>query len=191
MAVRGRGVKAAVHVLLSGGIDSAALLSFYLRQKFRVAPLFVDFGQAAGKQELRAARSLCKFHGLSLSVVSANTGGRFAAGYVPGRNAFLLFTAMLVSQEQSGVIAIGIHERTSYYDCSEGFLKAVQAIIDGYSAGRLKVAAPFLKWDKPTIWAYCRKYRVPVRLTYSCENGSTPPCGKCLSCKDREALRVL
>jgi 7-cyano-7-deazaguanine synthase len=29
---------------------------------------------------------------------------------------------------------------------------------------------------------------LPVQLTYSCELGSVPPCGLCLSCADRRAL---
>jgi 7-cyano-7-deazaguanine synthase len=98
---------------------------------------------------------------------------------------------MLMNGREPGVIAIGIHSGLPYYDCGEGFVAAVQAIVDGYSAGSLKIGAPFLEWDKPTIWAFCKKHKIPIHLTYSCEKGGRAPCGKCLSCKDREALNVL
>jgi len=182
--------KNSVDVLVSGGIDSAALLAFYLRQHFNVRALFVDFGQPAAKQESRAARSICKHYGIHLSVITVKCRGTFSTGEIPGRNAFLVFMAMLVCGARSGMVAIGIHEGPPYYDCSEGF-KSIQTVVDGYAAGRIKVAAPFLKWDKRSIWESCRKLGVPVDSTYSCESGGTRPCGDCLSCKDREALSAL
>jgi 7-cyano-7-deazaguanine synthase len=47
------------------------------------------------------------------------------------------------------------------------------------------LGAPFATWTKQDIIAYCRTRNVPVHLTYSCERGTEPPCGTCLSCKDR------
>lgn len=180
-----------VEVLVSGGIDSAALLAFYLRQRFKVRARFVDFGQPAARQESRAARAVCKHYGVRLSIMTVRSGAAFSAGEIPGRNAFLVFAAVLVGGARPGIIAIGIHEGPPYYDCSESFLISIQTVVDGYAAGRIKVAAPFLKWSKQVIWEFCKKARVPVDSTYSCESGGTRPCGDCLSCKDREALSAL
>lgn len=187
----GRRLKDSVGVLVSGGIDSAALLAFYLRQPFNVRALFVDFGQPAAKQESRAARAVCKHYGVRLSIMTVKSGAAFSPGEIPGRNAFLVFAAVLVCGAQPGMIAIGIHEGPPYYDCSEGFLKSIQTVVDGYAAGRIKVAAPFLKWGKQIIWEFCKKVGVPIESTYSCEKGGVRPCGRCLSCKDREALSAL
>jgi 7-cyano-7-deazaguanine synthase len=115
----------------------------------------------------------------------------FSPGEIPGRNAFLVFAAVLARGAEPGIIAIGIHEGTQYYDCTEGFLKSIQIVLDGYAAGKIKVAAPFLNWGKQIIWEFCKKVGVPVNSTYSCEKGGVHPCGKCLSCKDREALSAL
>jgi len=183
--------KSSVEVLVSGGIDSAALLAFYLRQRFDVRPLFVDFGQPAAKQELRAARAVCRHYGVRLSIMTVRSRVAFSIGEIPGRNAFLVFAAVLVFGTKAGIIAIGIHEGPPYYDCTEGFVKSIQTVVDGYAVGRIKVAAPFVKWGKQTIWEFCKKARVPVESTYSCEQGGDHPCGKCLSCKDREALYAL
>ena len=153
-----------MNVLVSGGIDSAALLVFYQQQKFSVRALFVDFGQPAAKQELRAVRSVCRHYRVRVSTATVRTRATFSLGEIPGRNAFLIFTATLMNGKEPGVIAIGIHEGLPYYDCGEGFVAAVQAIVDGYSAGSVKIAAPFLKWSKPTIWAFCKKHKVPIHL---------------------------
>ena len=178
-------------VLLSGGIDSAALLGFYLRQQFTARAVFVDFGQPAVKQESYAARAICKHYGVRLSIITVKSELIFSPGEIPGRNAFLVFAAVLVFGTQPGIIAIGIHEGPPYYDCSEAFLRSIQTLVDGYATGRIKIAAPFLEWGKPTIWEFCKKVGVPVDSTYSCEKGGVHPCGRCLSCKDREALSAI
>ena len=180
-----------VAVLVSGGIDSAALLAFYLRQRFNVRALFVDFGQPAAKQESRAARAVCKHYDVRLSIITVKAGTPFSVGEVFGRNAFLVFAALLACGAEPRMIAVGIHAGSPYYDCGEGFLKSMQTVIDGYAAGGIKVAAPFLEWDKQTIWEFCKKVGVPVNSTYSCERGGGHVCGRCRSCKDREALNAM
>ena len=180
-----------VEVLVSGGIDSAALVAFYLRQRSNVRAMFVDFGQPAAKQESSAARAICRHYDIRLSIMTVKARVAFTSGEIPGRNAFLVFSAILSCGRKPGIIALGIHEGSAYYDCTESFLKGIQTVVDGYKAGRIKVAAPFLNWDKRTILEFSKKVGVPIDLTYSCENGGARPCGRCLSCKDREALSVL
>ncbi len=188
---RGRRVKTHVNVLVSGGIDSTALLAFYRSRRFSIRGLFVDFGQPAAKEEARAAKTVCGHYNVPLSTITVKCAATFSPGEILGRNAFLLFAAILACGTRTGMIAIGIHEGPPYYDCTAGFLKSIQTVVDGYSAGRINVAAPFLKWGKEVIWEFCKKDRVPVESTYSCEKGGVRPCGKCLSCKDREALDAL
>lgn len=188
---RGRRVKNSVDVLVSGGIDSTALLAFYRSQRLSVRGLFVDFGQPAAREEARAAKTVCRHYEVPLSTMTVKCAATFSPGGILGRNAFLLFAAVRTCGTRTGMIAIGIHEGPPYYDCTEGFLKSIQTVVDGYAAGSIKVAAPFLKWGKQVIWEFCKKARVPVESTYSCEKGGVRPCGKCLSCKDREALDAL
>jgi 7-cyano-7-deazaguanine synthase len=54
--------------------------------------------------------------------------------------------------------------------------------------GATALFAPFLHWAKRDIIAYARSERLDLNLTYSCEAGRMPPCGMCLSCRDRRAL---
>src|SRR5260370_32203116 len=111
-------------------------------------------------------------------------------GEIAGRNAFLVLTAMLFNPKHSGAIVLGIHRGTHYYDCQDGFIGDMSRILDGYSDGRVKLAAPFLSWTKDMIWSYCLEHNVPLDLTWSCEVGPTEACGACLSCRDLEALRA-
>ena len=91
----------------------------------------------------------------------------------------------------TGVIAIGIHAGTAYYDCSRSFILKAGRLVEEYTDGAITVAAPFVDWTKREIWDYCSVKEVPVNLTYSCEVGGEQPCGSCLSCKDLEALHAV
>ena len=47
-------------VLLSGGLDSTAVLHFYKSLGRPVMAMFVEYGQAAAEQERRASRAICE-----------------------------------------------------------------------------------------------------------------------------------
>ncbi len=177
-----------VVVLLSGGIDSATCLDFYLEFGRQPCGLFVDYQQLARDQELKAAQSISKHYGVPL--YSSKWSGRSSktVGVVPARNAFLLIAALMERPPTATVIAMGIHAGTEYPDCSPGFVAKMRALFDLYAGGSVQVAAPFLDWSKSEIWAHAKTRGVPVNLTYSCEAGSNSPCGECLSCRDRMAF---
>ena len=104
---------------------------------------------------------------------------------IPGRNAFLLSAALLERPESATAIALGIHSGTDYADCSPEFVKSMQAVYDLYCDGQVVIACPFIDWTKAEVLSYAESMGVPLALTYSCENGSNPPCGRCRSCQDR------
>ena len=85
-------------------------------------------------------------------------------------------------------IKIGIHAGTGYPDCSKPFITPIQEVVNAYANGIVEILAPFIDWQKSDIYSYSKSNNVPIHLTYSCECGGPPPCGKCLSCKDRELL---
>jgi len=179
-----------VLVLLSGGIDSSACITYYLSQKFPVQALFVDYGQVAAQREFSAAFQICNYYDVNLNKVTATGFKKWSGGYIPGRNAFLLYTALMSFSRDTGLIAIGIHAGTSYSDCSELFIHKLQSSFDLYTDGCIQIGVPFVTWNKRSIWSYCNAKEVPLDLTYSCELGEEPPCGRCSSCKDLEALRA-
>jgi len=179
-----------VLVLLSGGVDSTACVNYYLDQRFDVRGLFIDYGQLANKRELNSATRVASHYGIELITASFSSPRYFSIGEIVGRNAFLVIAALLVEPKLSGIVSLGIHSGVPYYDCSESFVKDIAGLLDGYTDGKVKLDAPFLKWDKAMIYAYCKEKNVPINLTYSCEAGTSPPCGKCLSCQDRNTLNV-
>ncbi|NQU38777.1 MAG: 7-cyano-7-deazaguanine synthase [Lentisphaerae bacterium] len=55
-------------VLLSGGIDSAACLDFYIAREERVRAMFVEYGQLAVTRERNAARRVATHFDIPLYV---------------------------------------------------------------------------------------------------------------------------
>lgn len=175
-------------VLMSGGLDSLACIAYYRDAGLAPEALFVDYGQPARIKEREAVTRLSNLLDLPLSVVAV-TGVSTTAGYIAGRNAFLLNLALMRSAPGPGLISLGIHSGTSYEDCTEQFVHRMQAIFDVYSNGVLRIDAPFLSWSKVSIWNFLDSHQYPVNLTYSCEAGDIP-CGKCLSCLDVQSLHA-
>lgn len=179
-----------VLILLSGGIDSTACVAYYKAHKFAIHALFVDYGQAAAKLEFNAASLVCKHYRIPLKRIELVGGIAYGKGEILGRNAFLVNTALMNFEQKSGLISIGIHSGTNYWDCSEEFTLIMQRLLNAYTGGMINIDVPFLKWTKQDIWGFCLKEIVPIQLTYSCELGDKQPCGNCLSCKDLESLNA-
>ncbi len=177
-----------VLVLLSGGIDSTALIHFYKSQGSNVNGLFVDFGQISGKREKKASELISRHFKIKLYKLKYSGIKRWKGGYIPGRNAFLLHTALMNFPFTDGIIAIGIHSGTNYIDCTQDFTTMMQKSFDLYTDGQVNIGTPFLDWKKSEIYYYSQTNKIPLHLTYSCELGKEQPCGECASCKDLEAL---
>jgi len=177
-----------VLVLFSGGLDSTTCIAHYLNQKLSVKALFIDYGQLAATQEYIAASIISKYYGISLNTIKCSGFNKFGGGVILGRNAFLLFTALMKSEFKNGIIAIGIHSGTAYVDCSASFVKYSQSLFDLYTDGKYIIGTPFVDWNKHDIFKYANHLKIPLEMTYSCELGNKQPCGHCLSCKDLEVL---
>ena len=175
-------------VLLSGGIDSAACVHLLKSQGYSVRGIFVDFGQAAREQESRAVVRLTELLGITTTTLQVGATSDFGAGELVGRNAFLLMAAIFLGRVHEGLLVIGVHAGTPYYDCSPGFIDRLKSLAEEHTDGRLTVIAPFLHWSKAQIYDYIIRAGLPTEVTYSCESGTIPPCGSCASCRDRKGL---
>lgn len=176
-------------VLMSGGVDSAACAHFLQRRSSHVSAIFIDYGQAARKQERSAAAALSKHLNIPLSAFRITGGRSFSDGELVGRNAFLAFSAFFLSRAAPGVLAMGMHAGTDYYDCSMAFISSLKQFIADHSDGKTVFIAPFIDWSKKDVFEYFKKARLPLSATYSCEAGSLRACGECLSCLDRMSLK--
>lgn len=169
-------------------MDSAACAHLLAAQGYGVRGVFVDYGQAAAQQERVAVAKLRDALGIKLTQIEARSGTSFGAGELVGRNAFLICAAIFHGRVHSGLLAVGVHAGTPYYDCSPSFVERMKQLAQEHTDGRLTVIAPFVSWNKGQIVEYFRASGLPIDATYSCESGTIPPCGSCASCRDRRAL---
>jgi 7-cyano-7-deazaguanine synthase len=136
-----RQIRSVATVLLSGGVDSVACMKFLQSQGFEVRALFIDYGQPAASLEFRAATAFAKRHLCPLKVVRVKSDSNFGSGELPGRNAFLIFTALFFLGKASGVLALGLHSGTKYYDCSEAFFNLANKMVMEHTDGALSLVA--------------------------------------------------
>lgn len=176
-------------ILMSGGVDSMLCAHFMREKGYKSQGLFVDYGQRAAGYEKRSAKAISERLGLlPLVSVSAGRVADCRGGEIPGRNAFLIFSAMTLGGISRGLLVIGVHAGAGYYDCTSDFIRGTAEIVSAYTDGTLRLIAPLKDWMKPDILAFVKDNNLPIHLTYSCEAGVNPPCGKCLSCKDRRRM---
>lgn len=173
---------------MGGGIDSAALIAFYLSRGSTVRGIHFNYNQPSFKGERRAVTALAQHYNIPLTTIDLGLTIACTQGEYHCRNATLLLTAASFLPTKLGRFALGIHAGTPYYDCSRTFILDIQRIFDGYFAGSIQVEAPFIEFTKKDVFKYCKLAQAPTHLTFSCERSSDIPCGKCLSCLDRRAL---
>ncbi|WP_413775470.1 7-cyano-7-deazaguanine synthase [Paenarthrobacter sp. PAE-2] len=173
-----------VGVLLSGGIDSALVVSLVLESHGDTTALFVDYGQPAVAAERKASQAIAAHFGIPWSSVTIS-GVATAAGEIPGRNDLLIAAATAACSGCS--IAIGTHSGSAYKDCSPEHASAWQGLLDVQYAGVVQLLTPLVSLTKDEVVATAIEREIPLELTYSCE-ASSAPCQECLSCADRRSL---
>jgi len=218
MEVRGE----KVIVLLSGGMDSATLLWLAKRNFKEVYALSFDYGQRhrvelkyakelarlAGVKEhflvevpLYKKLKVSPLLDESLEVPKEDyPEDEPPATTVPMRNLNFVATAGAFADALGvEVIGIGVHALdTPYPDCRPEFVSAAESALNAGSTlvakekKRIHLWAPFLGMTKRQIAVLGKELGVPFEKTYSCYEGTEPPCGECPTCRQREeALRGL
>lgn len=176
-----------VLILFSGGIDSTSLIPYYQNLNYQIELLFINYGQIAAVHEFSSAKNISVYYGIPLQLIELEKLGRFS-GKITARNSFLIFTAIMYTQIEKGIISLGIHSGTEYPDCTPHFIIALQELLNKQELVSIRIDVPFIKMYKNEIWEYAKTNKVPLELTYSCELGLDQPCDKCSSCKDLIAL---
>ena len=175
-------------ILLSGGIDSMACLNFYKTLGYDVECVFCDYGQPAAILEKQSSKKIAEHYQIPYRNIEIKNINIPQCGEICGRNALLIWTAFCQIGFGTYKIVIGIHNGTTYSDCSPQFVDAANRVFDVYTGGTVVLEAPFILWQKDEIVAYCQANSLSLDYTYSCETGAFPPCGQCLSCLDRKEL---
>lgn len=178
-------------VLLSGGLDSTTSAQYFKDRGHSVQGLFFDYGHRAKDREYKSAKMVADYYGFPIQVASFVGVQPPSEGDIRGRNALFICGALMSYPNFSGILTLGIHAGTPYYDCGALFIKSISGMVEAYTDGQVVLDLPFVNWDKGMIYAYAISNGVPLDLTYSCEAGTDPPCGRCLSCRDRNDLTAI
>lgn len=182
-------IEKVVYIGFSGGIDSSCLIQYYLDLKYVVKCIHFDYGHLAFQAEKQATDIISRkmgvvveHHILQPSIVHTNPKNQ----ELLGRNALFILSILTIAQVKSGLISLGIHAGSPYYDCSLRFIDDMQSLLDGYFGGTVMFDAPFKNYLKRDIINWGQSKQIPFTLTYSCEKGSLPSCGVCPSCLERK-----
>jgi 7-cyano-7-deazaguanine synthase len=203
-------------VLLSGGMDSATVLTMAVAQGFDCHALSVDYGQRhhtelaaaqrvaqdLGAREHRVVNiDLTRFGGSSLTdkriAVSQQPSVGIPLTYVPARNTIMLSLALAwaeVLQARDIFIGVNAVDYSGYPDCRPAFIEAFErvanlatkAAVEGHP---LRVHAPLQHMTKGEIIRQGVALGVDFSRTVSCYQAdeSGRACGVCDACRLRRA----
>jgi len=200
-------------VLLSGGMDSAAVVAMAREQGFAVHALSVRYGQRH-TSELDAAAAVANALGVAahktVNVDLRSIGGSAltddidvpeAGGegipvtYVPARNTIMLSVALGWAEVLgANDIFCGVNavDYSGYPDCRPEFISAFQTLANlatkaGVEGAGIRVHAPLQFLSKADIVREGVRLGVDFGLTVSCYNAddSGAACGHCDACRLR------
>jgi len=187
--------------LISGGVDSTVLLFRLHKEGHDIIPLHINYGQKSAKPELESVHKVCDLLQLEPQIIDLNGLKIIRSGLTdpklshisnpvfPGRNLlFLTIAASFANSNSIDVIAMGILGHTFFPDQTKEFVKKAELTISSALGNRINILTPFIELNKLEVIRIGKKYNIPLDITYSCYAGTKPPCGECLSCKDRENM---
>jgi len=202
--------------LLSGGLDSATAAALAQEAGLRVIGLSFDYGQRH-RRELQAAVAIASHLGLAehhtIAVNLAAWGGSsltdleqavpsdgvvegvIPSTYVPGRNTVFIALGLSLAEARGAerlVLGVNAVDYSGYPDCRPDYLEAFQKLADlasksGREGHGAQLWAPLLSWSKTRIVQEALGLALPIELTWSCYSGENKPCGRCDSCRIRDA----
>lgn len=200
-------------VLFSGGMDSTAILSGFVRSQGaeNVIALTILYGQKHSK-ELEHAKQIAEYLGVRHIIQDLTPifqyeennpllgdgeipqGGYkegIAPTYIPNRNGlFLNIAATIALSFDFNTVVFGAHADdivgNAYPDCSPEFARATHRAIYIGSGEQVAVDAPFVSLSKMHLARYGVENGAPLEMSWSCYEGGEHHCGTCATCVDRK-----
>ena len=197
----------AVCALVSGGLDSAVLLSRLLSRGSAVRPLYLQGGLSWETVELfwlrrflRAIRCqalapldvvavpLRPVYGAHWSLTGRRVPGAGSADravFLPGRNLFLIgHAAVRCAPQHLSTIALGTLKNNPFGDASPRFFKVFGACLTQALGWPIRIIAPLRCATKHQVIRVAAD--LPLHLTFSCLSpAGRRHCGACNKCAER------
>jgi 7-cyano-7-deazaguanine synthase len=198
--------------LLSGGMDSTALVAHLLQSGHNVEAISVNYGQRHDK-ELQRAAAIADHFGIwhkviDLSILANDltsaltshdeiqvpdghyTKETMRATVVPNRNAIMLMVAAgIAASRMHDLVATAVHagDHFIYPDCRPEFIASASETsrLGTATFGDVEIIAPFVMVDKAEIVRLGSAANAPFELSWSCYKGGDIHCGRCGTCVER------
>ncbi len=202
-------------LLLSGGIDSATILTSITKENEKVFALTFDYGQKH-YAEIEKAKNLAKEFNIyehkiiklnlseftdssltdkNIQVPKSLTDDKIPNTYVPGRNTIFLSIALSYAESKGcSSIYIGANaiDYSGYPDCRPEYIEAFQNLVNlatkkTVTGGNIQIYAPLINLTKIEIIELGIKNGLDIEKTLSCYDPimKNEPCNKCPSCRIR------
>lgn len=186
-------------VLTSGGIDSALLISLFLKENHEVFPLHINYNQLAENREWEACKAICNYFSLEPIKMDIPGFGDLPSGltnsnldiykdaFLPTRNlTFVTLGSAYAYSTSSNAVAIGLLANAIFPDQTKQFIEKAKISISESLGKSIKILAPLIDLDKRDVIRLAQEHDLP-NFTYYCHSGTEKPCGKCVSCIERIA----
>lgn len=196
---------------LSGGLDSAVLLTKLVEAGHEILAVTFNYGSKHGAYEIQAAKNLASHFGIKHQII-------YVAGIFEGFNSALLksdnrqipeghyeaptmsqtvvpcrnmiFASILAGLAESlgyQAVYLGIHagDHAIYPDCRPSFKQAMGVAIYEATETKVSLQAPFISMTKGDIVFEGAVRKTPFQLSRTCYKDQPLPCGVCGSCCER------
>jgi 7-cyano-7-deazaguanine synthase len=196
-----------VGVLYSGGLDSAALVAYYLEAGHEVWPVYVRSDLAWEALEIRCAQNFLReiarpslrplaFATLNLEHAyesnwsqTGKTPGadsRDAEVFLPARNLLLTVkSALLLSNRNVHDLAIATLKGNPFPDARPSYFRLLEKVFEGGFRHPVRIHAPFRTRTKAQIIRSLSAY--PLHRSLSCiDPQGDLHCGRCNKCAERK-----
>ena len=195
-------------LLVSGGLDSAILIHYFLKKFKVVDPVYIKSGHFWEKAELYWLKKYLKAiqnpslkpltclslttddlyekHWSKTGKKTPSASSRDDAVYLPGRNLLLIVKAsVLCALKKIHYLGLGPLRTNPFPDASPSFFKTMsQACSQGLNFF-IRIHTPFLSFTKNEVMALGK--HLPLQFTFSClAPRGFFHCGKCNKCAERK-----
>lgn len=203
-------------VLLSGGMDSVAVLYETLQTSKVVAALSFHYGSKHNDKEIPFAAYHAQKFGVPHLVIPLDFVGKYFASdlltsggdipkghyeeasmkktVVPFRNGIMLAVAAGFAESREAralVIAAHAGDHAIYPDCREEFMSSMGVAIQLGTYANVDLRRPFIDLTKAQIAARGAELGVDFAQTWSCYKGREIHCGECGTCVERREAFLL